>query len=212
LLSLWAQAAWGQVLVVDAAGQQPGRYYVEVTIAADGRISAKVIQDVFRMTAAPIPPDGPVVPPVDPGQLHTDLARAANEAVVKVNSPGKASERMQLGVLYSELQKLIGVKIQGPPWQELANVTTKARAELLGQADAAWQPWVSAVAAELSKLEKMAGEAGLQADQVRSMYGQICLGLEYNDGKESALSPEMRELIRKIVLMILQELLAGAAS
>lgn len=216
LCFLYSATASAQVLVVEANGQAAGTYYLELTLSADGQLTARTIGNVLRLSTAPAPPTvPPTTPPTTPtAGLDSAIARAAYGGLSKVADPNREHQRLQLAILYRELREYIGREFTGPPWQRLATATKEARVALLGeQSEANWRPWVEAVAVEFAALEKLAGGQGLQADQLRGAYGQVAIGLEHHpDGQARALDPQVRQLIVRIVRLILEQLLAGQAA
>lgn len=209
LCCLCAQAR-AQVLVVDGRGQAAGTYWLELTISADGKLTAKAVDGVFRLSDQPAPPSPPDVPDVPTTNLDSAMSRASYEAVKLVTDPNKETTRLHLALLYGEIKNRIGTVFKGPPWQTLATKTKEARIALLDEAgEKQWMPWVIAVTKEFTALERQAPNGQLAADQVSAAYGQLIIGLEHSpDGQaRKALDPATKALILKIIRLILEELL-----
>lgn len=202
-VALWlliASIGMSQTLVVDTSKAGEGRYWIEVSVGADGTVSAKVV-DNSNIVVLPAGPGGPV----DPGELE-GLAKVALAAKATVTAdPQKDKSSATLSVLYQTLSTKIGTAIEkqpgDAPWQKLADVTKQSKALLLGSSSEAWAGWDQAIAKALAAMEaanKLDDEA-----QMRAAYEDIAEGLVADLSREN-LDPAWIELILKIVELLLQ--------
>jgi hypothetical protein len=199
LVLLAASLASSQTLILDAAGAQDGKYWIEVTVR-NGKVQAEVVDgdNVLVLTGDPTDPG-------DPGDME-GLARVALSAKAMVtDDPNKDDNSVKLSILYEALADKIGDQFvhQGgeAPWQKLSDATKQTRNMLLGGSADAWTPWSTAVGKALAAME--AANQLDNEDQMRDAYNDIADGLVADLSREE-LDPQWIELIMKIIELVLQ--------
>lgn len=196
----------GQTVIVDAAGADSGRYWVQVQVT-NGEVVATVVSSDQIVVLADEDPGGggPVDPPVDSG-----IAAVSLKAKDLVTDPKKNANAIKVSAVYSTLAKEIGSQFTfeggDAPWQKLANATKVVRATILGESADNWEPWVEAIGKALSSMEeanKLDNDEAMQ-----KAYEDIAAGL-VADLSQEELNPMWIELIMQIVKLILEMWTSG---
>lgn len=196
--------ALGQTIIVDAAGASGGKYWIEVSVGADGKVQATVVGSENIVVLAGEDPGGPVDPPA------SGIATVALKAKDLVTDSDKAGNAVRVSAVYQTIGKQIGDTFTheggDAPWQKLANATKTIRSTILGDDAVKWQPWADAIGKALAAMET-ANQLGDDA-AMRAAYEDIAAGV-VSDLSREEINPEVWAIILEIVQMILKMWLGG---
>lgn len=188
ILSLALPAFAEPVVIFDATGAQAGKYYIEVTVDAQGHATARRVTNVVTMGGGPAPGPQPQPQPPPVGPLEQEVKRLTEATLA---NGGTKTTGAALAAVYGLVRD--GVKDNKiPPDNAIPAIRAATDAVLKAQPDGqAWQGWRTSIGGALDKL-RQDGSLATKGDYVYAL-GEISNGLRSASGASLVLAslPEL---------------------